>query len=63
MSDDELGFSSLLLGLSRATSSQQPNLMPDWIGDQLAGVSPEATRVFGRYAQIVLKNPSIDESG
>jgi hypothetical protein len=26
--------------------------MPDWIGDQIAGVGPEATRVFGRNAQI-----------
>ena len=26
--------------------------MPDWIGDQMAGVGPEATRVFGRNAQI-----------
>jgi hypothetical protein len=25
--------------------------MPDWIGDQMAGVGPEATRVFGRNAQ------------
>jgi hypothetical protein len=25
--------------------------MPDWIGDQMAGVRPEATRVFGRNAQ------------
>ena len=22
--------------------------MPDWIGDQMAGVRPDATRVFGR---------------
>jgi hypothetical protein len=26
--------------------------MPDWIGDQMPGVRPEATRVFGRNAQI-----------
>ena len=26
--------------------------MTDWIGDQMAGVGPEATRVFGRNAQI-----------
>jgi hypothetical protein len=26
--------------------------MPDWIGDRWAGVGPEATRVFGRNAQI-----------
>ena len=26
-------------------------MMPDWIGDQLAGVGPEATQVFGRNAQ------------
>jgi hypothetical protein len=26
--------------------------MPDWIGDQMAGFGPEATRVFGRNAQI-----------
>jgi hypothetical protein len=26
--------------------------MPDWIGDQMAGVGPEAMRVFGRNAQI-----------
>jgi hypothetical protein len=25
--------------------------MPDWIGDQMAGVGPEATRVFGRNVQ------------
>src|ERR1700733_7054684 len=25
--------------------------MPDWIGDQMAGVGPEAMRVFGRNAQ------------
>ena len=25
--------------------------MPDWIGDQMAEVGPEATRVFGRNAQ------------
>jgi hypothetical protein len=25
--------------------------MPDWIGNQMAGVRPEATRVFGRNAQ------------
>ena len=28
--------------------------MPDWIGDQMAGVRPEATRVFGRNAQIAV---------
>ena len=37
--------------------------MPDWIGEQMAEVGPEATRVFGRNAQIALKNPSADESG
>jgi hypothetical protein len=26
--------------------------MPDWIGDQMAGVRPEATPVFDRNAQI-----------
>ena len=26
--------------------------MPEWIGDQMAGVGPEATRVFDRNAQI-----------
>ena len=26
--------------------------MPDWIGDQMAGVGPEATRVFGRNATL-----------
>jgi hypothetical protein len=26
--------------------------MPDWIGDQMAGAGPEATRVLGRNAQI-----------
>jgi hypothetical protein len=26
--------------------------MPDWIGDQMAGVELEATRAFGRNAQI-----------
>jgi hypothetical protein len=30
----------------------EPNFMPDRIGDQMAGVRPEATRVFGRNAQI-----------
>jgi hypothetical protein len=28
--------------------------MPDWIGDQMAGVGPEATRVFDRNAQIAV---------
>jgi hypothetical protein len=28
--------------------------MPDWIGDQMAGVGPEAMRVFGRNPQIVV---------
>jgi hypothetical protein len=28
--------------------------MPDWIGDQRAGVGPEATWVFGRNAQIAV---------
>jgi hypothetical protein len=26
--------------------------MPDWIGDQMTGAGPEATRVFARNAQI-----------
>src|ERR1700689_2080738 len=34
--------------------------MPDWIGDQIAGVGPEATRVFGRNAQILLKKSEIE---
>jgi hypothetical protein len=25
-------------------------MMPDWIGDPMAGVGPEATQVFGRNA-------------
>ena len=37
--------------------------MPNWIGDQMAGVGPEATPIFGRNARIVLKNPSADERG
>jgi hypothetical protein len=28
--------------------------MPDWIGDQMAGVRPEVTRVFGWNAQIAV---------
>ena len=39
-------FSSALLRLSRATSGQNPNFMPNWIGDQMAGVRPEATPVL-----------------
>jgi hypothetical protein len=35
-------------------------MMPDWVGDQMAGVGPEATRVFGRNAQILLKNSEIE---
>ena len=35
--------------------------MPDWIGDQTAGVEPEATRVFGRNAQIAAIRQGLGE--
>jgi hypothetical protein len=41
----------VLLAAFRALQSDwrsEPNFMPDWIGDQMAGVRPDATRVFGR---------------
>ena len=34
-----------------AATRSAPNLTPDWTGDQMAGVGPEATRAFGRNAQ------------
>jgi hypothetical protein len=38
--------------------------MPDWIGDQMAGVGPEAMRVLGRNAQeAVIPNLIFAESG
>jgi hypothetical protein len=49
------GTSRSLLAALRALKGDQRlelNFMPDWIGDQMAGVGPEATRVFGRNAQI-----------
>jgi hypothetical protein len=45
------GTSRSLLAALRALKGDQRlelNFMPDWIGDQMAGVGPEATRVFGR---------------
>jgi hypothetical protein len=47
------GTSRSLLAALRALKGDQRlelNFMPDWIGDQMAGVGPEATRVFGRNA-------------
>jgi hypothetical protein len=40
------------LGALRDAERREPNVLPDWIGDQIAGIGPEATRVFGRNAQI-----------
>jgi SAM domain (Sterile alpha motif)/Adenylate and Guanylate cyclase catalytic domain len=37
--------------------------MPDWIGDQLAGVGTEATRVLGRNAQIAVARRARGERG
>jgi hypothetical protein len=35
--------------------------MPDWTSDQMAGVRPEATRVFGRNAQIAAIRQGLGE--
>jgi hypothetical protein len=39
----------------------EPDFMPNWTSHQMAGVGPEATRVFGRNAQILLKNSQIEQ--
>jgi hypothetical protein len=42
------GFSSPPFPGSPERLAVRTNFMPDWIGDQMAGVRPDATRVFGR---------------
>jgi hypothetical protein len=50
MTDDEQKTMLAALEALKDAQRSEPNFMPDWIGDQMAGVRPDATRVFGRYA-------------